>query len=400
MVPVNGRANVLNAFAVCAPFRDLAGTLYRETFWLVSDRLGTPRMVLDKSGSLAGVKRHDYLPFGEELYAGTGARTTGWGYTGDSTRQKFTGYEADGETGLNFAQARYQSPGQGRFTSVDPLGASASVNDPQSFNRYSYVNNNPVNFVDPTGMALADIGVVQTTDPSLADTLQQKSNADWMRAINADYAHTHGGRVMYDANGHASFISNRASAWARDMARDTAAQLTNSMFGGSRATETADQKVTFMSVSLLSNTTEQNKIRTVPFDQFGGASLDLDTATGPDVWRGEAFTIRVSFNLPFDSKECCTSNSLYENDVRLDRDNQFRFASVKVSPTITRSGFVFYERYEHNKAGGVDITLKRPVNTEGKSNKIVVIVGGLYGNGDPYHGTANIRLVVNDRRRQ
>jgi RHS repeat-associated protein len=152
MVPVNGRANVLNAFAVCAPFRDLAGTLYRETFWLVSDRLGTPRMVLDKSGSLAGVKRHDYLPFGEELYAGTGARTTGWGYTGDSTRQKFTGYEADGETGLNFAQARYQSSAQGRFTSVDPLGKSANVLTPQSFNRFSYVLNNPTNNTDPTGM--------------------------------------------------------------------------------------------------------------------------------------------------------------------------------------------------------------------------------------------------------
>jgi len=35
--------------------------------WLVSDQLGTPRMVFDQSGSLSGVSRHDYLPFGEEL---------------------------------------------------------------------------------------------------------------------------------------------------------------------------------------------------------------------------------------------------------------------------------------------------------------------------------------------
>jgi RHS repeat-associated protein len=67
-------------------------------------------------------------------------------------RQHFTGYEADGETGLNYAQARYQSPAQGRFTSVDPLGASASIGDPQSFNRYSYVGDNPTNLTDPTGM--------------------------------------------------------------------------------------------------------------------------------------------------------------------------------------------------------------------------------------------------------
>jgi len=98
------------------------------------------------------VSRHDYPPFGEELYAGTGTRSAAWGYTGDSTRQHFTGYEADAETGLNFAQARYQSPVQGRFTSVDPLGMSASVLNPQSFNRYSYVLNNPVNMTDPSGM--------------------------------------------------------------------------------------------------------------------------------------------------------------------------------------------------------------------------------------------------------
>jgi hypothetical protein len=35
--------------------------------WLVADQLGTPRLVFDKTGSLAGTKRHDYLPFGEEL---------------------------------------------------------------------------------------------------------------------------------------------------------------------------------------------------------------------------------------------------------------------------------------------------------------------------------------------
>jgi len=109
-------------------------------------------MIVNKSGTLASVKRHDYLPFGEELFSGTGGRTTTQGYTGDSVRQHFTDYEADAETGLNFAEARYQSPAQGRFTSVDALGASATVLNPQSFNRYSYVNNNPTNLTDPSGM--------------------------------------------------------------------------------------------------------------------------------------------------------------------------------------------------------------------------------------------------------
>src|SRR5205823_1294236 len=85
--------------------------------WLVSDQLGTPRMIFDQSGSLASVSRHDYLPFGEELFAGTGGRTTAQGYSvGDGIRQKFTQKERDIETGLDYFLSRYYSNSQGRFT--------------------------------------------------------------------------------------------------------------------------------------------------------------------------------------------------------------------------------------------------------------------------------------------
>ena len=124
--------------------------------WIVTDQLGTPRMIADKTGNLTGISRHDYLPFGEELYAGSGGRTAGQGYGDDNVRQQFTGYERDNETGLDFAQARYYSSPQGRFTSVDPLPASSSVSNPQSFNRYSYVYNNPMNATDPSGMHRLD----------------------------------------------------------------------------------------------------------------------------------------------------------------------------------------------------------------------------------------------------
>jgi len=147
-----GRQNVLNGFAASGAFQQLAGTLYREANWLVADQLGTPRMVVNKSGSLASVKRHDYLPFGEELYAGVGGRTTTQGYTGDSVRQKFTGYERDNETGLDYAKARHLGSMTGRFVSPDPLMASAKPSIPQSWNRYTYVLNNPLKFVDPTGL--------------------------------------------------------------------------------------------------------------------------------------------------------------------------------------------------------------------------------------------------------
>lgn len=148
-----GRQNVLNAFATCGAFRELAGTLYREANWLVADQLGTPRMIVNKSGSLSGVKRHDYLPFGEEIFAGTGGRTTTpQGYSSDSVRQKFTLKERDNETGLDFFEARYYSSTQGRFTSADPLLASGQPALPQSWNRYAYCVNNPLINVDPSGL--------------------------------------------------------------------------------------------------------------------------------------------------------------------------------------------------------------------------------------------------------
>ncbi len=67
--------------------------------WLVADQLGTPRMIFDKTGSLANTKRHDYLPFGEELFANTGLRTGTIGYSvNDGIRQKFTQKERNNET--------------------------------------------------------------------------------------------------------------------------------------------------------------------------------------------------------------------------------------------------------------------------------------------------------------
>jgi RHS repeat-associated protein len=123
------------------------------TSYLTSDSLGTPRVITDSSGAVTA--RHDYLPFGEEIQANdtdtSVPRKTTQGYVVDNIKQKFTQYERDDETGLDFAQARYYSSSQGRFTTVDPLMASANSSHPQSWNRYSYTFNNPLNFIDPTG---------------------------------------------------------------------------------------------------------------------------------------------------------------------------------------------------------------------------------------------------------
>ena len=151
---------------------------HNGTRYLTQDHLGSTRVVTDAQGRAhtdpntgAAGSRHDYFPFGEELLAGVGGRATTQGYgAADYVRRKFTGSELDDETGLNFMQARYFSSMQGRFIGVDPYNiilesqASAASNTekgqakllsylslPQQWNRYSYVANNPLKYIDPTG---------------------------------------------------------------------------------------------------------------------------------------------------------------------------------------------------------------------------------------------------------
>jgi RHS repeat-associated protein len=110
--------------------------------------------VTDSNGNV--VRRYDYLPSGEELWAGPGGRTATMGYQNgnDGFNPKFTGQIRDTETGLDYMHFRYYSPQEGRFVSVDPGNAGANAGDPQTWNGYSYVVNNPLVYTDPSGMFL------------------------------------------------------------------------------------------------------------------------------------------------------------------------------------------------------------------------------------------------------
>jgi RHS repeat-associated protein len=108
------------------------------TYFVHKDHLGSTRLItkLDKSAC----DSLDFLPFGEQLAGGT------------CTTHKFTGKERDSESGLDNFIARYESSSLGRFMSSDEPFAGWDQHDPQSFNLYSYVENNPLNLVDPDGM--------------------------------------------------------------------------------------------------------------------------------------------------------------------------------------------------------------------------------------------------------
>lgn len=118
------------------------------TKFFTGDNVGSPRVVTNAGGQV--LARRDHLPFGEDAGA-RGGRTSALGYnSADNTRQRFTGYERDTETGLDYAKARYYASSLGRFASVDPV--VGSIFDPQTLNKYAYVANDPVNRTDPDGL--------------------------------------------------------------------------------------------------------------------------------------------------------------------------------------------------------------------------------------------------------
>ncbi len=148
-----------------------------QVSYLTADHLGSARVITNQNGAVT--TRKDYMAFGDE--ASSAQRTTNLNYDSSETRKGYTGYEKDSESGLEFAQARYYNSTHGRFTSVDPLTASASIKNPQTFNRYSYVLNNPINLVDPSGLIPNLTGAKGDIDLSNNWSLSDKRGFDDMR---------------------------------------------------------------------------------------------------------------------------------------------------------------------------------------------------------------------------
>jgi RHS repeat-associated protein len=108
-----------------------------------ADHLGTARVVTNSTGTLPPLDDSDFYPFGVERPAvGPSSGNT----------YKFTGKERDSESGLDNFTARYDSSQYGRFLSPDPKSAGADPKNPQSWNMYSYVLNDPLNATDPNGL--------------------------------------------------------------------------------------------------------------------------------------------------------------------------------------------------------------------------------------------------------
>lgn len=105
-------------------------------YYLHTDHLGSTSLTTDAGGGV--VARQLYHPYGTVRYS-VGTLTTDFGFTG----------QRQDPTGLIYMHARYYHPGLGRFTQPDTLVPGSD--NPRAFNRYAYVENNPVLYNDPTG---------------------------------------------------------------------------------------------------------------------------------------------------------------------------------------------------------------------------------------------------------
>jgi len=113
-----------------------------QVFYYLTDHLGGTNVLMDSQG----VKKQilEYLPYGKitrDEKFGTTAEQDAWYH--------FTSQYHDEESELYFFNARYYDPELGRFISPDEIIQDPT--DSSTLNRYSYVSNNPVNHIDPTG---------------------------------------------------------------------------------------------------------------------------------------------------------------------------------------------------------------------------------------------------------
>jgi RHS repeat-associated protein len=118
--------------------RSPAGSGDGEVTYLHSDHLGSTSLTTD--GMTGGVEaRVLYYPYGEERYV-EGTLQTDYQFTGQRREQGI---------GLYDYNARYYDPYLGRFVSADTIVPNPG--NPQDWNRYAYVGNNPILYVDPDG---------------------------------------------------------------------------------------------------------------------------------------------------------------------------------------------------------------------------------------------------------
>ena len=158
----DGNATSEHVWFGAAPVAVLQGP---DQYYVHTDQLGTPRVITDGNTI---IWRWQSDPFGstvaQEDPDGDGTEFT--------YNPRFPGQYFDQETGLHYNYFRTYDPKTGRYITSDPIGLGGGLNT------YTYANGNPINFIDPLGLAccsrqtVTDMGCVIAANQKFRDCIK------------------------------------------------------------------------------------------------------------------------------------------------------------------------------------------------------------------------------------
>lgn len=156
------------------------------------DVLGSTGIQTDTNGNL--LQNFGYSAFGK-------SRNT-FSSTAFPVSRRYTGQMLDDDTGLYYYNFRYYDPQLGRFTQPDDI--ISDLADPQGYNRYAYVRNNPLRFTDPNGHVAFLVPALWLGGSAL--TIYSADHLYWNSRIAANNASTVATMdSMVQAHGYANY---------------------------------------------------------------------------------------------------------------------------------------------------------------------------------------------------
>jgi RHS repeat-associated protein len=268
-------------FASVHAFAQTGGTVT----YVYTDPQGTPLAETDASGNITAT--FEYTPYG--TYAPQGTSAPGPAPKGPG----YTGHVSDPETNLVYMQARYYDPVTGHFLSIDPV--TPSPGDAFNFNRYAYVDNNPIMGMDPTGKDDCG-GPACTFMRQISDSFSRVASGAWGDANGSP-----SGMMTRHAQAAASAMNGAIAAGISDAAA-TVAPVADAVPGASLGACAAGQgcsKSDWIFAGLA----------VVPADGFEageGASLFADVLHG-----NSALSTRTAYLYRLTTKTVTCSNGGY-----------------------------------------------------------------------------------------
>ena len=189
----------------------LPATGNRSLEFLHRDHLGSVALITDINGN--AVKKFSYDPWGQRrdetsyLQVGFPAVDSALGFAVTDFRRGYTGHEHIDEAGLIHMGGRVYDPRLGRFLSADPF--VKTTENLQSFNRYTYVSNNPLNATDPSGYFEMSLSFSTSFGSTYANNF---GSSVWEFEARNNYQMTNSHNAL--KNAYNSNVGHNAVAWS------------------------------------------------------------------------------------------------------------------------------------------------------------------------------------------